>query len=91
MRKQLLETEYPDPLPLPKLRRDGRNHSTLDKDISHLTDNNNSMFNETFSNSKDFNTLKNLLSSVKESKRKDRDRSMNLLGLEIKRIEPQPH
>lgn len=38
---------------------------------------------------KDFKGIKNLLSSVKDSKKRDKERNINLLGLEIKRIEPQ--
>lgn len=84
VRKHLFDTDFPLES-LPKLKKDGRHHSTLDKESSYMMDNT-SVFNETFCNSKDFHALKNLLSSVKDSKKKDRDRSMNLLGLEIKKI-----
>ena len=78
----MLEAEFPIES-LPKLKKDSnRNHSTLERES-----NVESFFHD--ATAKDFLALKNLLSSVKDSKKRDKERNMNLLGLEIKRLEPQ--
>ena len=80
---------------LPKLKKEARrNHSTLDKDPHNNRTFDRDSYQESSylledTISKEFMTLKSLLNNVKDSKRKEREQAMNLLGLEIKRIEPQ--
>jgi hypothetical protein len=81
IKRQLLEAEFPMES-LPKLRKDrNRNSSAMEKDRSWLTDTNTELNESLRDNNKEIKALKNLLMSVKDSKKANKDKTMNFLGL----------
>jgi hypothetical protein len=67
---------------LPKLRKDrNRNSSAMEKDRSWMTDTNTELNESLRDNNKEIKALKNLLMTVKDNKKANKDKTMNFLGL----------
>lgn len=76
-----MEAEFPMES-LPKLRKDrNRNSSAMEKDRSWMTDTNTELNESLRDNNKEIKALKNLLMTVKDNKKANKDKTMNFLGL----------